>query len=178
MRPTKSKGQSFFVFFAAAVFLILSLFPAYAAPKPKKLVLKARLFKVEAFSPETVVDALDASSAQGALPTASVSFLIKDVLRGELPLQKRQGNAGSVIGQAQDAVKEKSFLKLVTMDFENPDVEHEDRPRWFIVGVQSPLESFKILSWKDLPPEPYRLVLSKENDSAGWILESSEKSFS
>lgn len=161
---------------AGAIFISFGSW-AEAAPKKtsKTLVLKARLFKVEAFDAESVVDALDSASAQGALPTATVSFLVKDVLRGELPLQKRQGNTTSLLGQAKDAVHEKSFLKLVTMDFENPEVEHEDRPRWFLVGVQSPLESFKVLSWKDLPKEPYRLTFSKDSDAAGWLLTSAEK---
>ncbi len=160
----------------AAVF-VLSASLVDAAPKnhSKTLVLKARLFKVDAFEAESVVDALDATSAQGQLPTATVSFLVKEVLRGELPMVKRSASADSLLGQAKDAVHEKSFLKLVTMDFENPDVEHPERARWFSVGVQSPLESFKILSWKDLPKEPYRLVFEKESDAAGWTLTSAEK---
>ncbi len=171
----KIKARHFFIIFAVAIFFISTTFPIHAAPKTQKLILKARLFKVEAFAPETVVDALDSASAQGILPTAAVSFLIKEVLRGELPLQKRQGNVDSVLGQAKDAVHEKNLLKLVTMDFENPDVEHEDRPQWFIVGVQSPLEAFKILSWKDLPREYYRLAFSKQKDESGWILDTAEK---
>lgn len=158
-------------------FILIGLTPiqnVFSKDFSETLVLKARVFKVEAFHPEEVVDALDEASVQGAIPTATVSLLVKDVLSGELPLVKKQGNAGSFLGQAKDAVDEKKFLKILTMDFENPNVEHPEQVRWFAVGVQSPLESFNIISWKDLPNGLYRVSLMRKTVDSGWVLQSAE----
>ncbi len=161
----------------AAFFLCLFFVAQHAQAVEKgssKLVLVARLFKVEIFKPEEIIDALDEPSVQGALPSATAVFLIKQVRQGKLP-QPKISQTTSTWSQAKDALKEKNFLKMVTMDFQNPNVEHENRPHWFAVGVQSPFETFKVISWTDLPQTDFRLVLKKEAENSGWVLVSAEQ---
>ena len=146
---------------------------AYSAES--QLILKAKMVSVAAFDKTEVVDALDVASAEGTLPTATVVFKINSIVKGSLPLKKVQSSA-SLGSQMKDSVKEKNLLQVITMDYENPEVEHEGKPRWFALGVQSPLELFNVISWKDLPAEPYRLTFSKSSDDAGWTLISAEKS--
>ena len=144
---------------------------AYSAES--QLILKAKMVSVAAFDTTEVVDALDVASAEGTLPTATVVFKIDSIVKGSLPLQKVPSSA-SLGSQMKDSVKEKNLLQIITMDYENPEVEREGKPRWFAIGVQSPLEFFNVLSWKELPAESYRLVLTK-NKEAGWVLKSAEK---
>lgn len=157
--------------------LLLAFFtsvPSLVYSADSQLILKAKMVSVAAFDTTEIVDALDLISAQGTMPTATVVFKITAVVKGTLPLQKVSSSA-SLGSQMKDSVKEKNILQILAMDYKNPEVEREDAPRWFAVGVQSPLEAFKILSWKDLPKETYRLVLKKDKDAAGWVLTSSEK---
>lgn len=160
---------SFFAFF----FCVPLLWTSQAYSAEVKLVLKAKMVSVEAFNPDEIVDALDAVSAEGVLPGATVVFKIESVVKGTLPPVKVPASS-SVWSQTQDAYKEKSFLKMITMDYQNPEVEREGKPRWFAVGVQSPLESFKVVSWSELPEQLYRLSFSKESSTGGWILQSAE----
>ncbi len=156
------------------VFALVMSIPLLAYSAESQLILKAKMVSIAAFDTQEVVDALDAASAEGNMPTATIVFKINSVVKGDLPLQKvtRSTSLGS---QMKDSVKDKNIFQIMTMDYQNPEVEREDKPRWFAVGVQSPLESFKILSWKDLPKESYKLILSKESDSSGWILKSAQK---
>jgi|GEM_PF-2882127 len=172
---SRLKIRSYAFYLVGAVFFLglcpTALFAAEKKIKTSELILYARLFKLEAFKPEDVLDALDDGSAQGAMPSATATFLIKSVAKGELPLMK-SAQPPSGWDQAKDAAKDKDILKIITMDFEKPDVEHEDKPQWFVVGVQSPLEIFKVVSWSDLPAKRYRLVFEKKSDAAGWVLKS------
>lgn len=136
-----------------------------------KLVLKAKMVSVEAFNTDEIVDALDPVSAEGVLPGATVVFRIESVVKGTLPPPKPR-KSGSVWSQTQEAYKEKNFLKMITMDYDNPDVEREDKPRWFAVGIQSPLETFQVVSWSELPQQTYRLSFSKDTSVGGWVLQS------
>ncbi len=159
--------------FFALFFCVPLLWTSQAYSAEVKLVLKAKMVSVEAFNPDEIVDALDAVSAEGVLPGATVVFKIESVVKGTLPPVKVFASS-SVWNQTQDAYKEKSFLKMITMDYQNPEVEREGKPRWFAVGVQSPLESFKVVSWSELPEQLYRLSFSKESSTGGWILQSAE----
>jgi len=160
-------------FVASLLVCVPFLFASKAHSAEVKLVLKAKMVSVEAFNPDEIVDALDATSAEGMLPGATVVFRIDSIVKGTLPPAKVPAS-GSVWGQTQDAYKEKNFLKMITMDYENPDIEREDKPRWFAVGVQSPLESFKVVSWSDLPKDLYRVSFSKDTATGGWIFQSAE----
>ncbi|HCM42951.1 MAG TPA: hypothetical protein DIS66_06550, partial [Candidatus Omnitrophica bacterium] len=164
----RSVSFTAWLFFCAAL-----IFSSQAHSAEVKLVLKVKMVSVEAFNTEEIVDALDVVSAEGVLPGATVVFKIESVIKGTLPPVKVPAS-GSVWNQTQDAYKEKNFLKMITMDYQNPEVEREDKPRWFAVGVQSPLDSFKVVSWSELPPQSYRLSFSKEGSTGGWILQSVE----
>lgn len=160
-------------FVNSSVIAILALFlamPSSAYSAESQLILKAKVVSITAFDTQEVVDALDVSSAEGNMPTATVVFKIESVVKGTLPLLKTPSSA-TLGSQMKDSVKEKNILQILTMDYQNPEVEREDAPRWFAIGVQSPLEAFKIMSWSDLPQKPYRLTFSKKGD-ASWILES------
>jgi len=160
--------------FIAGLFFCTPLLFASQTPSAEvKLVLKAKMVSIEAFNPDEIVDALDTVSAEGALPGATVVFRIESVVKGTLPPAKVP-ESGSVWNQTQNAYKEKNFLKMITMDYQNPEVEREDKPRWFAVGVQSPLESFKVVSWTDLPEALYRLSFSKDISTGGWIIQTAE----
>ena len=160
-----------FVIIFLFTLLTSSLSIAYSAES--QLILKAKIVSIAAFDTQEVLDALDVVSAEGTMPTATVVFKINSIVKGTLPLQKvpRSASLGS---QMKESAKEKNLLQIITMDYENPEVEREDKPRWFAVGVQSPLELFNVISWKDLPAESYRLVLVKKKE-AGWVLKSAEK---
>lgn len=160
--------------FLTGFFLCVPLLFAAQAQSPEvKLVLKAKMVSVEAFNTEEIVDALDPVSADGVMPGATVVFKIESIVKGSLPPVKVPASS-SVWNQTKDAYKEKSFLKMITLDYKNPDIEREDKPRWFAVGVQSPLETFQVVSWSDLPQQLYRLSFSKESSTGGWILQSAE----
>jgi len=158
---------------AVAVLFWAVFFQSNVYSSEVKLVLKAKMVSVEAFNTDEIVDALDSVSAEGVLPGATVVFRIESVVKGTLPPVKVPASS-SVWNQTQDAYKEKSFLKMITMDYQNPDVEREGKPRWFAVGVQSPLELFNVVSWSELPQQLYRLSFSKESATGGWILQSAE----
>ena len=154
---------------AVLLFVLLASVTSIAHSAESKLILKAKMVSVAAFDTQEVVDALDTASAAGTIPTATVVFKIDSVVKGNLPMLKTPSSA-TLGSQMKDSVKDKNILQILTMDYENPEVEREDKPRWFAVGVQSPLEVFKILSWNDLPKESYRLTFSKAGD-ASWILQ-------
>ncbi|HRK62313.1 MAG TPA: hypothetical protein PLY88_07200 [Candidatus Omnitrophota bacterium] len=157
--------------FIAGLFVCVPLlFASHAYSAEVKLVLKAKMVSVEAFNPDEIVDALDAVSADGVMPGATVVFKIESVVKGNLPPVKVPASS-SVWNQTKDAYKEKSFLKMITMDYQNPEVEREGKPRWFAVGVQSPLESFQVVSWSDLPKQNYRLSFSQDPVTGGFILQ-------
>ena len=157
-------------FILIAVFALFIVMPLSAYSAESQLILKAKMVSIAAFDTQEVVDALDVASAEGNMPTATAVFKIDSVVKGTLPLLKTPSSA-SLGSQMKDSVKDKNILQILTMDYQNPEVEREDQPRWFAIGVQSPLEAFKILSWSDLPQKSYRLTFSKKGD-ASWILES------
>ncbi len=153
-----------------AILALLIAMPSSAYSAESQLILKAKVVSITAFDTQEVVDALDVASAEGNMPTATVVFKIQSVVKGTLPLLKTPSSA-TLGSQMKGSVKDKNILQILTMDYQNPEVEREDAPRWFAIGVQSPLEAFKIMSWSDLPKKSYRLTFSKKGD-ASWILES------
>ncbi len=152
------------------ILALLMAMPSSAYSAESQLILKAKVVSITAFDTQEVVDALDVASAEGNMPTATVVFKIQSVVKGTLPLLKTPSSA-TLGSQMKGSVKDKNILQILTMDYQNPEVEREDAPRWFAIGVQSPLEAFKIMSWSDLPKKSYRLTFSKKGD-ASWILES------
>jgi hypothetical protein len=106
------KLSRLFLFLSFCCFYTFCVF----AQEPKtELVLKAKMVSVEAFNPDEIVDALDAASAEGVLPSATVVFKVAGVVKGNLPLPKPPPSSG-LWAQTQDAYKEKNFLKMITMD--------------------------------------------------------------
>lgn len=155
------------IFLSACFFL----FSSAAFAGETRLVLKAKMVSVEAFRTDEILHGLDSASATGMMPAATVVFKIESVVKGVLPPEKVPPSA-SLWNQAKESYKEKNFLQMITMDYDNPDIPREDQPRWFAVGVQSPLETFNVVSWSDLPQNLYRLSFLKDSETDGWILES------
>lgn len=163
--------RAWFVCFVFLLFVFLRADFVFSQDQKIELILKGKIASVEAFQTDEVIDALDSFSAEGALPSATVVFRVVSVVKGTLPTPK-PSEAYGLFAQTKEAYKEKNFLKMITMDYENPEVEREDKPRWFAIGVQSPSETFQVLSWTDVPTSIYRLEFSKSRPDGGWVLQS------
>ena len=61
------------------LFALLTSSLSMASPRESQLILKAKMVSVAAFDTQEVLDALDAASADGTMPTATVVFKINSI---------------------------------------------------------------------------------------------------
>ncbi len=152
------------VFFAVFIFQVL---PAAAETAPDGLPVYdasdydigvvAVPVRVKALSPKTVIDAVENNPENRANPQAVVSFLIKRTFRGQFGKIKLQGP--TKFQQMKEAAKGRKALKLLTLDFEEP--EQEEEKEWLKVAVRNPIETFGIKSWDSPGKDKMKLFLKK-----------------
>ena len=137
------------------------------------VVLFAVPIKVKALDAGTPVDALEASPETMGPTSKAVLFRIERIIRGNFkPLP---GRVPSVWDQAKSAAGEKSFLKLVTMDFERPNEEGTPKV-CFSMAVSNPSASFGIKDGAALPKQRYKISLTRiHKDPDSYILIKMEK---
>lgn len=106
------------------------------------------------------VDAVEQDAAKAANAQAVLVFKIDRVLQGEMPSVKAGGP--SKVDQAQQAYRDKEYLRLLTMDFEDP--EREIPKEWISVAVEDPAAAFGIQPGENLDGtlRQYRIYLKKE----------------
>ncbi len=140
---------------------------ATAAPGSSRALFKSAdaVFEVQPLRVHAVreggsADAIEAEPARAAVAEAIVSFKILRVLKGDWPMVPAGGP--SRVEQAHHAMHKKKYLKLLTLDFDDP---HElIRKEWFSVAVEDPSGTFGISSWD--APEPRKLKLYLKCDGA------------
>lgn len=105
------------------------------------------------------VDAVEQDPAKAANAQAVLVFKIDRVLQGELPSMKAGGP--SKVDQVQQAYRDKEYLRLFTMDFEDPD--RQIPKEWISVAVEDPAAAFGIQPGENLdePLRQYRIYLKK-----------------
>jgi len=132
--------------------LILPFCPAFAAapPNPKALfktadvVLEVIPIKAHPVDRGTSVDAIEGTdTTHFALAEAMVTFKIRRILKGKWERVK-VGGPGR-FAQASKAMKKKDYLKILTLNFSDPNKEIDKE--WVSVAVEDPGKSFGIRSW-------------------------------
>ncbi len=116
--------------------------------------------RVKALTPQAVIDAVENDPENRAHPQAVVSFLIKRTFRGHFGTIKLQGP--SKYEQMKEAAKGRKMLKLLTLDFEEP--EQEEEKQWLKIAVRNPIETFGIKSWDSPGKDKMKLFLKKIPD--------------
>lgn len=113
--------------------------------------------RVKSLGSKTVIDAVENDPESRAHPQAVVSFRILRVFRGELGTMTVGGP--SKYEQMKEAAQEREILKLVTLDFENPEEEVEQE--WLKIAVRSPMETFGIREWDNPGGKEIKLYLKR-----------------
>lgn len=126
------------------------------------VILEVSPIGVSSLSGSSSVDVLGQDPQSFDEKAAVVQFKIEQVKKGEFTKVKAGGP--SKFEQAKQAAKEGQVLKLLTLDFENPE-DVSEKP-WVTVAVANPFESFKILNWDNPGKQRYRLYLKREEARA------------
>ena len=105
----------------------------------------------------SVIDAIENTPEALQQARYIISFRIDRVLIGELSKEKVGGP--SRFDQAVDAAQEKKLLKILTLDFQNPNEEIDKR--WFRIAVQDPGATFGINNWRQPAQGRYKLYLKR-----------------
>lgn len=117
-------------------------------------------FKAEKIVEGTRADAVEMPGTGGGTYSAVVLLTVDKVLKGNLP--KVSSPAPSKMEQAKEAAGNKQLLKLLTMDFEDPDAVHEKE--WLSIAVQDPSKTFGLRSWSSPAGKPHRIYLKKAGE--------------
>lgn len=153
----------------AALFISILAFSACATTdqlgwthKNYDVAVLATPITLKPLTGRVTVDAVEQDAAKAANAQAVLVFKIDRVLQGEMPSVKAGGP--SKVDQAQQAYRDKEYLKLLTMDFEDPD--REIPKEWISVAVEDPAVSFGIEPGENLDESArqYRLYLKKEKN--------------
>lgn len=135
--------------------------------KDYDVVLKVKPIKVKPLLMNSSVDAVEGGSENIQLFDKLVNFKIEDVLVGEYIMIKRGGP--SRFEQIMDSKEEQNFLKMLTLDYQNPN--EEIMKPWISIAVKDPQERFGIENWEKPQQVSYRLYLKKtEGVSESFIL--------
>ncbi len=110
------------------------------------------------------VDAVEKGETDAEQAQAVIVFKIDRVTQGEMPLVKIGGP--SKTDQMAEAYRNKEYLKLFTMDFEDPD--RQVPKDWISIAVLDPEASFGIRPGDNLDESTrqYRIYLKKEKGRA------------
>ena len=163
------------VFFVLLACHSLHAEPGSAPEKKLKadVVLFATPIKVKALDAATPVEVLETSPENMGKASKAVLFRIDRVVRGNFKTITVPDP--SVWEQAKNAAGDKSFLKLVTMDFERPS-EGGTPKECFTMAVSDPLNSFGIKEGEAPSKQRYRISLARiHKDPDSYILVQSEK---
>ncbi|OGW72502.1 MAG: hypothetical protein A2Y02_00390 [Omnitrophica bacterium GWA2_52_12] len=153
--------------FRFLVFIILFSSCTTAAPGSGRALFKSadtafevQPLRVHAVSEGGSADAMEVDPERAAVAEAIVNFKILRVLKGDWPMVPVGGPSRAK--QAYDAVHNKKYVKMLTLDFDDP---HElVRKEWFSVAVEDPGSTFGISSWD--APEPEKLKIYLKRDAA------------
>jgi|GEM_PF-1409045 len=119
--------------------------------------VEAVAVRVKSLGTKTIIDAVENDPVNRANPQAVVSFRILRVFRGELGMMTVGGP--SKYEQMKDSAQKREILKLVTLDFENPDEEVEQE--WLKIAVRNPMETFGIKDWGNPGDNEIKLYLKR-----------------
>ena len=108
-----------------------------------------------------MIDAIEGDPSQIGETAAAVQFKIEDIVRGDF-IQMKAGGL-SKYQQVKHAAKKGKILKLLTLDFKDPD-KLVDKP-WMTVAVNNALKSFNILDWDNPGDQKFKLYFKKAADS-------------
>lgn len=139
-----------------------SLPASYDRGTKADVVLTAAPIRVKMFEAGMAADVIEGDPSQLGFVKTLVVFRVNEVLRGKLPMAARGGQSKGE--QAVQAVRKKEILKLLTLDFEDPDVLVPKG--WLSVAVESPLKTFGILNWDD-PQPPQKIYLREVKEAPG-----------
>ncbi len=135
--------------------------------KDYDVVLRVTPIKVKPLLMNTPVDAIEGGAENIQIFDKLVNFKVNDVLLGEYVMIKRGG--ASRFEQMKDLQQEKNFLKMLTLDYEDPN-EEMMKP-WISVAVKDPSERFGIENWENPQQVAYRLYLKRtKNEKDSFIL--------
>ncbi len=147
-----------------------------SAEKPLKadLTLVASPIWARSIKAGGTVNALEKPADEMPPVWTSVLFRVEKVLSGEFKIPKSQEI--SLWSQMKDAAEDKNLLKLLTMDFEKPAEDGDDK-EWLSIAVIDPYASFGVREGE--PPasrQRYKLSLAQvHKDPDSFILVKSEK---
>lgn len=130
--------------------------------KQADVILEVSPIGVSSLSGSSSVDVLGQDPQSFDEKAAVVQFKIEQVKKGEFTKVKTGGP--SKFEQAKQAAKDGRVLKLLTLDFDNPE-DVSEKP-WVTVAVANPFESFEILNWDNPGSRKYRLYLKREETRA------------
>jgi hypothetical protein len=122
--------------------------------KDYDVVLVASPVSIREVRPRESFDAIEETQEP---PQHIVSFKIERTLVGELAKEKRGGP--SRIDQAREAAKKKEYLKLASLNFEDPDIEVEKE--WFRIAVKNSGETFGVTPGGSIPGHRFKLYLKQ-----------------
>ena len=129
-----------------------------AAFRDADVILKVVPMTAKVLSRDTVIDVMEkAEPDQMERLNTVVVFKINKILKGEFTKIRRGGP--SRLKQAQQAMTRGKVLKLMTLDFTDPDEIIEKR--WVNVAVENAFTRFQISDWEDPPDQLFLLYLKR-----------------
>lgn len=138
--------------------------PRLRYKKDYDVAIQAEAFLIKQMEPGRAVDAIEPDLT--GMPKHVVSFRIERILQGELPVETVGGP--DKMEQARDALAEKNFFKILTLDFSNPD---EKQPKeWLTVAVNDPKEIFGLDPEAPTSGMPYKLYLKHRSGERNYTL--------
>lgn len=167
-KPMKIKVTVFGIFLAGALLSLSGCAPLHSqgytpvslSHRDYDVVLEAIAIQVKPLMANSTVDAIDLSLKESGDMNAIVIFKIQEVLEGEFTKEKAGGP--SKLAQLGEAASEKQILKLLTLDFKDPNsLVAKD---WISVAVPEPEKTFSLNSWKDPSGKIYRLYLKRDKE--------------
>ena len=129
------------------------------------LIIVGKPVLMDAMEISTPIDAIQAGAAGVSDLSTYISFRIKKVKKGELPVSKRGGP--SRFQQLKSHAANKRILKLLTLDIHDPD-ENKDK-RWFRIGLSNPREIFGFTMFDKLPKKTYKLYFTEDISQPGFF---------
>lgn len=147
-----------------------------AAPKKKlktDVVLLAAPVSLRSPSAGRTVDALEKLPEEMPPDWKVVVFRIEQVMKGKFKIVKAKDP--SLWSQMQEAASEKKLLKLVTLDFERPAKDEEEKGT-ISMAVSDPFASFGVKEGEDIPRQRYKISLALfQKDPDSYVLMKTEK---
>lgn len=162
----------------AFIFMLLLSLAAIScthAAKPDSpdydVILTASPLSVKSIEPGVAVDAIEKGAIEDGSADKVVVFDIDAVKKGKFT-KVREGGP-SKMEQAKDALKEFDLLKVLALDFDDPDDWIEKR--WLSIAVKNPNDSFGITDWDRPEGGRHKIYLKRlADDPDSYIMTASE----